>query len=88
MCNDGHFIVIYGFIMSYKKYNIFCTLVTNCFCVHSSVILVFISLVALQLAETVRHLSTYIILYLHSVSHVIPMMNKWFAFTLFVFPSE
>ena len=46
----------------------------NCFCAHSSVILVFISLVASQLrnihqnnplvsAETVCHSSTYIILY-------------------------
>ena len=47
---------------------------TNCFWAHSSVILVFISLVASQLginqnnplvsAEIVRHSSTYIILYI------------------------
>ena len=36
------FIVIYGFVMSCKKWNNVCTLVTNCFCTHSSVILVFI----------------------------------------------
>ena len=36
------FIVIYGFVMSCKKYNNVCTLMTNCFCAHSSVIVVFI----------------------------------------------
>ena len=35
------FFIIYGFIMSCKKLNNVCTLVTNCFCGHSSVILVF-----------------------------------------------
>ena len=35
--------------MSCKKWNNVCTLVTNCFCAHSSAVLVFISLVALQL---------------------------------------
>ena len=39
------FNVIYGFIMSCKKNNV-CTLVTNRLCAHSSVILVFISIVA------------------------------------------
>ena len=39
------FIIIYGFIMSCKKLNNVCTLMINCFCAHSSVILVFISLV-------------------------------------------
>ena len=52
------FIVVYGSVMSCKKRNNVCTLVTNCFCAHSSVILVFISL-----TETVRHSSTYTILY-------------------------
>ena len=66
------FIVIYGFVMSCKKWNNVCTLVTNCICAHSSVILVFISRVAnkhqnntLMSAETVRHSSTYIILYIY-----------------------
>ena len=45
------FIVIYGFIMSCKKWNNVCTLVTNCLCTHSSVILVFIFLVAAQLRK-------------------------------------
>ena len=59
--------------MSCKKSNNACTLVTNCFCAHSSVILVFTSLLrisgnkhqnnTLVSAETVRHSSTYIILY-------------------------
>ena len=39
------FIGICGFVMSCKKWNMVCTLVTNCLCVHSSVILVFIPLV-------------------------------------------
>ena len=66
------FIVIYGSVMSCKNT---WTLVTNCFCAHSSVILAFISLVSrnsrnkhqnnpLESAETVRLSSTYIILYL------------------------
>ena len=38
------FSVIYGFVMSCKKWNNVCTLVTNCLCTHSSVNLVFISL--------------------------------------------
>ena len=41
------FIVIHGFVMSCKKSSV-CTLVMNYFCTHSSVILVFISLVASQ----------------------------------------
>ena len=45
------FSVIYGFVMSCKKYNNVCTLVTNCLCAHSNVILVFISLVAAQLGK-------------------------------------
>ena len=40
---------IYGFVMSCKKLNDVCTPVTNCLCAHSSVILVFICLVAAQL---------------------------------------
>ena len=32
--------VIFGFVMSCKKWNNVCTLVTNCFCAHSSVIVV------------------------------------------------
>ena len=32
------FIVIYGFVMSCKKWNNVCSLVTNCLCTHSSVI--------------------------------------------------
>ena len=70
------FIVFCGFTMSCKKWNNVYTLVTNCFCVHSSDILVLISLELsnsgnkyksspLVSAETVRHASTYIILYLH-----------------------
>ena len=80
MCKGRLFIVIYEFDLSCKKYNNACTLVTNCFCTHSSVILVFISLVASQLgkkhqndplvsAETVRHSSTYIILYILTTTH-------------------
>ena len=34
------FIVIYGFVMSYKKSNNVCTPVMNCFCAHLSVILI------------------------------------------------
>ena len=34
------FIVIYIFVMSCKKYNNVCSLMTNCFCAHSSVIIV------------------------------------------------
>ena len=49
MCEDPRFIVIYRFAMSCKKWNNVCTLVTNCFCTHPSIILVFISLVAAQL---------------------------------------
>ena len=45
------FVVIYGFVMSCKKLNNVCTLVTNCLCAHSSFILVFISLVAVQLGK-------------------------------------
>ena len=43
MCEDPRFSVIYGFVMSCKKLDNVCTLVTNCLCTHSSVILVFIS---------------------------------------------
>ena len=68
------FIVFYWFVMSCKKYNNVCTLVTNCFCAHSSVMLCLIpSLLRnsgnkhknnpLVSAETVRHSSTYIIFY-------------------------
>ena len=58
---------------------------TNCFCAYSSVILVFISLIALQhqndplvSAETIRHSSTYIILYitLQDKLKTIIMSNK------------
>ena len=59
-------------VMSCKKYNNVCTLVTNCFCAHSSVIFVFIQSPSLLRnkhknnllmgAETVRHSSTYIML--------------------------
>ena len=45
------FSLIYGFVMSCKKWNNICTLVTNCLCAHSSVILVLISLVAAQLGK-------------------------------------
>ena len=45
------FIIVYGFVMSCKKYDNLCTLVTNCLRAHSSVILVFISLVAAQLGK-------------------------------------
>ena len=38
----GVCIVIYGFVMSCKKWNNVCILVTNCLCAHSSVIFVFI----------------------------------------------
>ena len=40
------FIVVCEFVMSCKKQNNVCTLVTNCLCSHSSVIFVFISLAA------------------------------------------
>ena len=43
--------VIYAFGMSCKKWNDVCTLVTNCLYAHSSVILVFIYLVAAQLGK-------------------------------------
>ena len=43
------FVVIFGFVMSCKKWYNVRTLVTNCFCAHSSVILVFISVVTSQL---------------------------------------
>ena len=60
-----------------KKNNNVCTLVTNCLCVHSSVILVFISHNKKQnnplvSTETVRHSSTYIILYFFLVR-----LAKW-----------
>ena len=45
------FIVVYGFVMSCKKQNHVCTLMTNCVRAHSSVILLFISLVAVQLGK-------------------------------------
>ena len=45
------FIVIYGFVVSYKKQNNTCTLVKNCFGAHLNVIFVFISLVASQLGK-------------------------------------
>ena len=45
------FIVTLIVVMSCKKWNNVCTLVPNCFCAHSSVILVFISLVASQLGK-------------------------------------
>ena len=45
------FVIIYGFIMSWKKLNNVCTLMMNCFCAHLSVILVFISRIALQLGK-------------------------------------
>ena len=32
MCKDRLFVVIYGFIISCKKWNNVCTLATNCFC--------------------------------------------------------
>ena len=44
-------IIIYGFIMSCKKYNNICTLMMNCFCTDSSVIKVFISLITSQLGS-------------------------------------
>ena len=69
------FMVIYGFLMSCEKWNNVCTLMTNCYCAHLSVIFVLISLLLrnsgnkhksnpLMSIETVRHPSTYIILYL------------------------
>ena len=51
MCEDPRFSVIYGFFMSCKKYNNVGTLVTNCLCAHSSVILVFISFVDAHLGK-------------------------------------
>ena len=36
------FVINYGHVRSCKKYNNVCTLVTNCFCAHSSVTFVFI----------------------------------------------
>ena len=45
------FIIIVIVVMSCKKWNNVCTLMTNCFCPHSSVILVFISLVDSQLGK-------------------------------------
>ena len=58
------FIVLSGFVVSCTKQNNICTLVTNCICTHSSVILVFIpSLKIIPVrTETVRYTSTYIIL--------------------------
>ena len=47
-CEDHRFFVIYGFVMSCKKYNNVCTLVTNGSCAHTSIFRVFISLVAAQ----------------------------------------
>ena len=65
------FIVIYGFVMSCKKLNNVCILVTDHFCARSSVILVLLRNSGnkhknnpLVSAETVRHSSTYIFLYL------------------------
>ena len=43
------FIIIFIVVMLCKKWNNVCTLVRNCFCTHSSVILVFVSLIASQL---------------------------------------
>ena len=45
------FIVICGFVMSCKKWNNVCTLMTNCLCTHFSDILTFISFVAEQLGK-------------------------------------
>ena len=45
-------IVIYGFVMSCKKKNNVCTLMTNYFCNHSSIIFVFISLFPTQKINT------------------------------------
>ena len=56
------FIVIYGFVISCKKQNNVCTLVTNRFCAHLS-------------AETVRHSSTCIILYIRAVLTTITKQN-------------
>ena len=71
MCKDKIvvFIAIYGFVISCKKWNSVCTLVTNCFCANSSVILLrnlgnkhqIHSLVS---TETICHSSTYVILYM------------------------
>ena len=49
--NIAVFIIIYIFVMSCKKLNNVCAIVTNCLCAHSSVILVLISLVASQLGH-------------------------------------
>ena len=51
MSGYRRFIVIYGFIMSCKKYNNVCPLVTNGLGAHLSVILLFITLVAAQLGK-------------------------------------
>ena len=41
----------YGIVISCKKYNNVCTLVTNCLCTHSCVISVFISAITAQLVK-------------------------------------
>ena len=51
MCEDGRFTVIYGFVMSRKKFNTVYPLLTNCLYVHPSAILAFISLTAAQLGK-------------------------------------
>ena len=48
-------IIIYGLIMSCKKWNNVCTVMRNCFCSHSSVIVVCISLVASQLRNKLQN---------------------------------
>ena len=61
------FIVFCIVVMSYKRWNKICSLVTTCFCAHSSVILVSGNKhqnKPLVSAETVCHSSTYIILYI------------------------
>ena len=69
------FIIIYVVVITCKKYDNVCTLVMNCFCAHLTAILcLFPSLLCkweskhkndpLVSVETVRHSSTYIILYI------------------------
>ena len=48
MCEDNISLVIYGLIVSCKKWNEVCAVVTGSLYAHSSVISVFISIVAFQ----------------------------------------
>ena len=72
------FVVTYGFIISCKKQNNVCARVTNCLCIHSSVILVFMSRVV-QHKLFVTRVHTFLYSY-PSITHVSFMMFRLACF--------